>query len=311
MSLASRRLRFSIPQPGLWGLPILLRTRNVFFLALLCATIALPVAPLGFVDSDSAAILLTVGTFLFGIIGGFYIYVTSSDYVQTKGLIAVETAFWKSLFQSVSMYYAPAIPGFRKQLDVYLRRSLDFEILDYVRGSRREFEATVAMIRALPYIPERGSIHQVILTELDTITTARQQLLVLGTKTLTAFSWTVLGSLALLVVASLYGSRTGEWFPDVAAVLVTSALVLILLIIRDLDTYRWNERTFCFEIEEDLFRSIGMPPYYPEEAVRSGRVSPPDCRYRVGVFTRRGTRRIVHLQAPRKTSGDGALQCVE
>ncbi|MBI2483110.1 hypothetical protein HYV74_02930 [Candidatus Uhrbacteria bacterium] len=311
MPITRRAARLNIPKPGLWGIPVLLRTRNVFFLTLLCTALALPLVPIGFIDQDSASTLLTVSTFLFGIIAGFYIYVTSSDYVQTKSLIAVETATWQSLYRSVAVYHAPAIPALQKQLDAYLRCSLDFEILDYVRGSRRAFDATVAVIRSLPYIPERGSVHQVILTELDAITTARQQLLVLGTKTLSAFSWTVLGSLALLVVASLYGSRTGEWLPDAAAILVTSALVLILLIIRDLDTYIWNERTFGFEVEENLFRSIGELPYYPEEAVRSGRVSPPDCRYRVGVLTRQGTRRIVHLQANRGLPGKGLLQCVE
>lgn len=269
---------------GLWGMPKMLQTQYAFFLSLLVFIGLLFVLPTAFISSELGGTTLTITTFLFGIIAGFFIYVTSTDYTNVRQILAAETSGWISLHRSVAMYDPAAARMLADRIDVYLRRTFDFEIIDYARSTIPEFESAAEIVRNLPYRPERSSIHQVIMGELDAITLARQQLIVLGTKALSAFSWAVLLALGILVVGSLYGLRTGEVFFDVVTVFVASAVVLLLLLIRDLDLYIWNERTFGFEVEANLFRSIGKLPYYPEESITKGRIHATEPEFRVGVF---------------------------
>ncbi|MDO8598817.1 MAG: hypothetical protein Q7S02_01800 [bacterium] len=269
---------------GLWGMPKVLQTQYAFFLALLLFVGLLVVLPTEFIPSELGGTTLTITTFLFGIIAGFFIYVTSTDYTNVKNVLAAETSGWIALYRSVSMYDPAAIRVFAERIDAYLRRAFDFEIIDYARSTVPEFEAASEVVRNLPYRADRSSIHQVIMGELDAITLARQQLIGLGTKSLSAFSWMVLFALGALVIGSLYGLRTGEVFFDVVTVFIASSVILLLLLIRDLDLYIWNERTFGFEMEMNLFHSIGELPYYPEESIVRGRVHPPESVFRVGVF---------------------------
>lgn len=269
---------------GLWGMPRILQTQYAFFVSLLIFIGLLFVLPTAFISSELGGTTLTITTFLFGIIAGFFIYVTSTDYTTVRQILAAETSGWISLHRSVAKYDPAVAHAFADRIDVYLRRTFDFEIIDYARSTIPEFNSAAEVVRNLQYLLERSSIHQVIMVELDAITLARQQLIVLGTKALSAFSWMVLLALGILVVGSLYGLRTGEVFFDVVTVFVASAVMLLLLLIRDLDLYIWNERSFGFEVEANLFRSIGKLPYYPEESITRGRVYPTEDEYRVGVF---------------------------
>ena len=62
------------------------------------------VLPKSFIPIDLGSTILTVATFLFGIIGGFYIMVTTTDYNSVKSILATETAGWISLHQNLYIY---------------------------------------------------------------------------------------------------------------------------------------------------------------------------------------------------------------
>ena len=88
------------------------------------------VAPTGFISSDSASIILTINTFLFGIIAGFYIVVTTTDYNSVKNLIGEETAAWITLHQNVSIYDKSLGDKLTLLIDEYVRKAFDFEIIE-------------------------------------------------------------------------------------------------------------------------------------------------------------------------------------
>ncbi len=267
----------------------IIRTAHVYCAALVLFVGLLFVAPLSLVSADLGNTILTITTFLFGFIAGFYILVTATDYNSLKGLLANETASWIVLHQYVTMYVPKITSEFTTLLDRYVRRAFDFEIIDYARGTHEGFEEIRQWVNALK--PKKGVeyIHENIQETLQSIIAGRQQLTVLGTKSLSFFQWIVLCTLAALVIFSLYGLRSGELFFDIVTVLISSSVVLILLVIRDLDLYLWNEKTFGYDIFENLFKAIGQQAYYPEESIQKGRIHPTEDSYRVGVVVNHET----------------------
>lgn len=262
----------------------MLKNQNIFFILLVIFIGLLFVFPHSFIPSELGNTILTITTFLFGIIGGFYIVVTTTDYNSVKNILASETAGWISLHQNISIYDKQLADKFSRLVDVYVRRAFDYEIIDYAKGTHVEFEALERMVRDIPLKNELSSVYEKIRDVMDEIIKSRQQLTVLGAKTLSPFQWVVLFVLATLLIFSLYGLRSGEIFFDIVTVAISSSVVLILLLIRDLDLYIWNEKTFGYDIFENVLKSVGQLPYYPAESLEAGRVNPSEKEYRVGTW---------------------------
>lgn len=256
--------------------------------AMFCGAVAIFTAllfavPSGFISPDLGNTILTISTFLFGIIAGFFIVVTTTDYNALKGLVASETGKLAALHQNVLMYDADAAERLKGAIDAYVRHAFDVELMEIPGHVRSDFEAIKRLIRTLPVKEDLSAILQEIRVVMDDLIEVHQNQIVLGTRTVSLFQWFVLIVLSILPIVTIYGLRTGEPFFDFVAVAFSSMIVLILLIIRAIDLYVWNEETFSFSAYEEVLHSIGELPYYPEESIRKGRIRPREREYRVGV----------------------------
>ena len=261
-----------------------MNTRNIFLISAIIFIILLFVVPSSFLPSELGNTILTVVAFLFGIIAGFYIVVTTTDYNNVKNILATETAGWISLHQNILIYDKQVADKLASLIDKYILRAFDFEIIDYAKSTHAEFEAIKNFVVGLPYKENFATLHGNIRNNMDVIITARQQLTVLGARTLSIFQWTILFALATIFIFSLYGLRTGKLFFDIVTVAISGSIILVLLLIHDLDLYIWNEKTFGYDIFENVLKSIGQLPYYPAESIKQKRVQPHDKEYRVGTY---------------------------
>ena len=262
-----------------------MKTRNLFLISAVIFIALLFIIPRSFIPTELGNTILTVVAFLFGIIAGFYIVVTTTDYNSVKSILATETAGWISLHQNVLIYDKKIAEKLALLIDAYIRRAFDFEIIDYAKSTNDEFEPIKELVRELSFKEKLSPIYEKIRNIMDDeIITSRQQLTVLGAKTLSVFQWAILLALASIFTFSLYGLRTGELFFDIVTVAISSSIILVLLLIRDLDLYIWNEKTFGYDIFENVLKSIGELPYYPTESIEQGRVQPHDKEYRIGTY---------------------------
>lgn len=271
------------------------KTRDTFLVSILIFGVLTIALPHSLIPTDTGNIILTVTAFLFGIIAGFYIVVTTTDYNSVKTILATETAQIIGLYDNVRVYDPASAKKIAERIDTYVRRNFDFELIDYARSTTREFEALEKAVRELPIKQELGMVYQEIRATMRAIVTAREQLVVLGTRTLSTLQWVILLVLGSLFILSLYAVRPDNLFFDLGAVAISSSMVLVLLLIRELDLYIWNERTFAFEIFERVFVAIGVLPYYPAESVEEKRIYPREKEYRIGVLLTKnpaGERRI-------------------
>ncbi|MBA4320111.1 MAG: hypothetical protein C0412_17060 [Flavobacterium sp.] len=275
-----------------------MNTKYIFLISVVIFVILLFVIPGSFIPAELGNTILTVVAFLFGIIAGFYIIVTTTDYNNVKNILAIETANWISLHQNILIYDKQIADKLASLIDKYILRTFDFEILDHTKSTHNEFESIKKLMRELPLKENLSSVYEKIQNIMSDIIISRQQLTVLGARTLSIFQWTILFALASIFIFSLYGLRTGELFFDVVTIAISSSIVLVLLLIRDLDLYIWNEKTFGYDIFENVLKSIGQLPYYPAESIKKKRVQPHDKEYRVGTYINfpKSTDRKIEIQ---------------
>lgn len=259
-------------------------TRNIYLLSLVVFYLLLFVIPNSFVSLDFGNTILTVSAFLFGILAGFFIVVTTTDYNSIKSILAVETAGWISLYLNTLCCNKKTARTLARLIDAYVIRAFDYEIFEYVRHTGPEFIEAQRLIERMSNKDKESNVYQNIRSNMDQIIGARQQLTVLGTKTMSLFQWSILISLAIIFIFSLYGLRTGAIFFDIVTVFISASIVTVLLLIRDLDLYAWNDQTFSYEIFENVFKVIGALPYYPEESINERKFTPLENKYRVGTL---------------------------
>src|SRR3989344_3276056 len=186
--------------------------RKFFFSSLILFGLIAYLLPTNLINTDYGNVILTITTFLFGIFAGFCILVTTNDYNTVRGLAADETAGWISLYDTLCVYSKSWADKLRPLLAEYIIRSFDYDFIDYARETKPEFRPIQDLVRNLPVEQEKSSIHQNILDRMNDVVLARQQLTALGNRSLSWLEWLVLFLLSFIIVATLYGLRTGSLF---------------------------------------------------------------------------------------------------
>src|SRR3990167_8256616 len=137
-------------------------TRNIFLVSVVIFTWFLFVVPDSFLSKDLGGTILTIVAFLFGIIAGFYIVVTTTDYNSVKNILASETAGWISLHQNVVIYDRKSADKLSLLIDAFIRHAFDFEIIDYAKSTNDKFKSVEAFMIELPYNKYFDTLHGVI-----------------------------------------------------------------------------------------------------------------------------------------------------
>lgn len=273
-------------------------THKVFIVSVIIFTGLTVILPTNFLNSEYGNVVLTISTFLFGIFAGFCILVTTNDYNIVRGLAADETAHWISLYDNLRVYDQKSYNAIKPLLAEYIVRSFDYDFIDYARETKPEFTRIRELVVSLPAKSDLSSVHQNILDRMSDVTIARQHLTALGKKSLSATEWTVLVILSATVVATMFGMRSDIFF-DAVTVAVSSALVLILVLVRDIDRYAWNDAAFGYEVFNNVLVAIGELPYYRKDFIDRGLVVPHEKVYQMGVLLNPGNsweRRIEIIQ---------------
>lgn len=261
-----------------------MKTKHVYFLSIILFVLLLFLIPKNLFDVEFGRIILTCSTFLFGLLAGFFIVVTTTDYNAIKNVLAAETAGWIALYRNIFIYDKETAGKVSDLVDEYIIKSFNYEIIDYAKCTEKEFDKIENLVRGIEIKDGKINLFQNIQQTMERIIISRQQLVILGQNALSKFQWIVLFALSFLVVASLFGLRNGEIFFEFITVLISSSIVLILLLIRELDLYVWNEKNFGYYIFENVLRSVGKLPYYPLESIKKGRIQPREEKYRIGTL---------------------------
>lgn len=263
-----------------------MNTRNIFLVSVVIFTGLLFIIPHALISPESflGNTVLSISAFLFGLFAGFYILATTTDYNSVKNILAAESAGWISLYENVFIYDTQSAGKLSLLIDEFERYAFNFEIIDYAKSTNIKFESISLFMKTLPYKESMSSVHQNIRTNMDAIVIARQQLTVLGERTLSLFQWAIFLALAVAFILSLYVLDPGGWFFNAITVIISSAVVLIMRLVHDIDLYIWNEQTFGWDVFQNIFRAIGQLPYYPGESIEARRVHPLEKEYRVGTY---------------------------
>jgi len=248
--------------------------------------------------SEDVKIILTVSSFLFAIFAGFFISRLNGRYDKVKEIVADEDSAWLSLYKT-SQYLGQ---GFTKKLsnfiDDYYITSYDYELVsDYYKGTAKYFHKIYDELDKVKIKGVKASeVFDTMVSLLNNIETFRNRASVTLVERVTKGQWAILLTLASIIIFSVFFLKTNTTYSIVLTVMLSTIIVLVILMMRDLQNFRLSGENPVTESGQELFLFIGKKRYYNQAHVKSGFNKIPDDvkEYRLGLH-KPGEKRNIKL----------------
>jgi membrane protein YdbS with pleckstrin-like domain len=258
--------------------------------------------------TEEINMIFTVTSFLFGIIAAFFIADRHSRFERMRELIAEENGGLTGVYEIAKLLDRKFAAKVADLIDRYIIEGFDYELWKYQEKiSRQFFKLFDSLKKAKVDTKKEIEEFNVMLTKLEEVTTARKEIFMVGKDRMMNFQWFVLLILSFIAVFCLFYSRTMASVSSmIFAVLLSTVVVMVMLILRDMDSLRWREEAVGFEAFARVFDAIGRPRYYPEWALNRIRI-PEDKDHRVGIYKdypASNEKTIKLVKAKRKKRGD-------
>jgi hypothetical protein len=229
---------------------------------------------------------LTVSTFLFAILAGFFISRLGYRYNHVRDLISSEDAYMLSFYRT-SVFLGKTFQNkMREIIDQYYITAYCLEL-----GTYKENKKYIDQIyRALEKVSikaksKSGDIFDDLVNYLASIEEVRKKGTVITAEKPSFGHWMSLMTLAAIIVLTIFLIKEQTLFWQITSPLLCTTLVLVILIMRDLQNFRLGGNGLLVESGQEVFEFIGKPRFYHKKYLDEGTVKiPPHVkRYRLGV----------------------------
>ena len=238
------------------------------FIAFILFSIAAFVIP-GAGPSSEVEIILTISTFLFAILAGFFISRLSSRYNSMRERLGAEDAYFVSLYKTAQIYGEAFAKKIADLIDKYYIVSYDFI---YSKSYKETDKYVLRMWNELKKLKKHKSesTYESLVNDLTEIERGRKIGTALYEETIGPGQWTVLVFLSCIILFSIFYLKTGTIYSQIITLMLSTVLVLVLLIIRDLHNFMLGGQGLLEESGEEVLDSIGKPRYYNQLYVKRG-----------------------------------------
>ncbi len=236
--------------------------------------------------NDKVEIILTVSTFLFAILTGFFLSRLNDRYNQIREVTAAEDAAWTSLYRMAPAFGKNFVKKISKIIDKYYIVAFDFDVGNYYKHNTKYFNQIYSALMEIKIsTPKIDNLFDDMFSLLLEIEHKRNKSSVLASEKLTMGQWLVLLFLAGMIMLSIFSLDTVDIYYKIAAVIFSTTLVLILLTLRDLQNLRHGGQLLAVESGQEVFEFIGELRYYNQEYIETGLIKIPENikEYRLGL----------------------------
>jgi len=247
----------------------------------------------GIGPSEDVRIILTVSTFLFAILAGFFISRLNNRYNKIIESTSIEDSYFLSLYEVSTLISKSFSKRIGKLIDNYYILAYDFDAGKYYKSSSKYFLAIYDEMRLIfkkIYSGKKSrpsdSPFGRILIYMGKIEEARNKSAVLVLEKLRKGQWAILFFLGAIIIFSIFYLKVPQLYSQVITVLLSTSIVLVLLILRDLQNLRIGTgESLLAESGQEVFEFIGELRYYNQESIESGLTKVPSNikKYRLGL----------------------------
>tara|TARA_Y100000310_G_scaffold341242_1_gene439779 strand:- start:384 stop:1298 length:915 start_codon:yes stop_codon:yes gene_type:complete len=258
-----------------------------FVIALIFFIIATLIIP-GQGPSKNVELILTISTFLFAILAGFFISRSVTKFNEIKRAVVTEDALFLSLYKTSQILGKEFSDKIRDLIDKYYIVSYDFALAEYAvktyKQTNKHFLAMWDTVKKFKK-KESSAAYKIVLDILIEIEKNRNMSSETSREKLGTGRWLILIALSAIILFSIFYLKTTDIYSYVVTILLSTVLVLVLLIIRDLQNLVGTSEEILIESGQEVFEDIGKLRYYNEEYLKGAFFKVPKHvnKYRLGI----------------------------
>jgi hypothetical protein len=261
-----------------------IRGAVIGFFVFLIAAYFLPVVE---TSVKGLEIILTISTFLFAIIAGFFISRLNNRYDTVRTTLGEADGEMFAIYQIAIIISPRFAKRISKIIDDYFITAYDFELAKYNQIYKLTNKHYLQLWDELKNLKkaERKNPYEGQFTELLISGEKKRNLTsVLALERVGVGQWAVLMILACIIIFCIFYLKTEEFYSGFLAVLLSTVLVLVLLLIRDLQNLKIGHEELLEESGQEVFEYIGKPRYYHFDQIKKGMSNVPKHikEFRVG-----------------------------
>ncbi|NQV12010.1 hypothetical protein HQ524_01475 [Candidatus Uhrbacteria bacterium] len=237
---------------------------------------------------------LTVSTFIFAILAGFYLSRSNNRYDAMRGVTVTEDAIWLSFYHSSKFYGKAFTNKMRKIIDKYYMVSVELELgQNYMATAPFLTEAFDALV-ALKFKNDgkkENVIDDMVIMLLE-IEKNRNSASIMSKEKMGTGQWAIMVIITMVIFVALFYFKSAEIFSLVTTTLFAGSLILVLLVMRDLQNFRLGGRRVLYESAQEIFETMGLPRYYTQEMLKFDSIPEHVEQYRFGTVDKKGERKL-------------------
>jgi len=215
---------------------------------------------------DEVKLVLTISTFLFAILVGFFITRLNARYNAIRENTAEEDAYWLAFYKNTAVFGKKFQSKIRDLIDEYYIIAFDSDIVVNYKPTMKIYKKIYNELVAIKKIKneKENNLYDDMFSILLNIEIRRNKSAIVILEKLTTGQWSIIIALASMIVFSIFYLSNASFYLQAASVILSTTLVLILLIMRDLQNLRPSGQLIMAESGEEIFELLGKLRYYNE-----------------------------------------------
>jgi hypothetical protein len=162
----------------------------------------------------------------------------------------------------------------RDLVDSHLTDQIDYRLVDYHLAALSFLQLTNAVYALRPSTDQQLETYRELESLCIDMTKDRALIEAATGQSMSPIEWSGLSLLFVVLLGLISVLPGGAVVGSLAAGVLASTLLTLMILLRKLDLLRWHERVAIWEPTTSLFGSIGLDPYVPRDVIESGRYRP-------------------------------------
>ncbi len=214
--------------------------------------------------------ILTVSTFFYAVLAGFYIARLSGRYDEIRRLVADEDAAHLTLYKTSQIIDSAFAKRVSTILDAYYIVSYDHALSEYSYKQSAKYYLALWEEAKKMRTTKHQSVFQNFLSTLSQVEKDRNSVSAVAAEKLSSGQWGILLVLSGIIIVSLFNLMQPEWYSWISTALFSTVVVLVLLTIRDLQNLMIGGKSLLEESGQEVLEFLGKKRYYHVDFVRAG-----------------------------------------
>jgi hypothetical protein len=224
--------------------------------------------------SSSLSVLISVASFLFGV---FIAFSASDNHAKVNRInecLKTDEAWLLSIYQLASIYDQETKKRIQSLIDAYLISQIDYFLEDF-NQTYPAFKSLYDYCQQLEFNHKKQEIaYSKIIDCLNNIQNNRKKVEILVKQKMLKIEWVALLTLLGLILILVFYFNNGSPLSILLTALLSSAAILLVMVLRELDNLHWKESSMIWEPLNDTFKALDLLPYYPKNVLISRRTRP-------------------------------------